>query len=227
MDYGNFGNIDYGMPKPKKNNTSTIIGIILIVLLIIVIGITIFIAYKAITEEDDVVENKEETNTNNLLSDEEALKIGEDLYAKGYNMEFNRTGEFGLEACRKRYDEAQKLFVKGAKINYTPAYYRQEADIKYSKLESNYYNESGSLDCMKSRPFPVEFYMSEEKLAIKSKKEKVITFDKVVTYCDKYTYEHLNGKSIDKCTKKVKTTYSFIIEKEQDGWKIARLSITH
>jgi hypothetical protein len=229
MDYSNFGSVDFNTStNNNKKEKSGVLGIILIILMVVVIGVTIYVGYKAFTEEDAVEDNNTKEEVKKAMTDEEALKLGEDLYKKGYEHEFIRPEELSMEDCKKAYDKAQEYFVKGTKVNYVAAYYRQEADIKYSTLESNYYNESGALSCKVRLEKTVDFYINEEPLKVSSNKEKVIVFDKVVHYCDKYTYDNMeNRDDLSKCSKVVSTTYKFVIEKDNDDWKISRLSITH
>ena len=144
MDYSNFGENNFGTtPSKKKDNGA--LGIVLIALLVFSVGVTIYLGYKAFMEADnDGNEVKEDTK--NLLSDEDAVKIGTELYKKGYEVLFNERDDLSIDECKKAYDNAQKYFVKGAKINYTESYYRKEVDIKYGKLEDNYYDEIDETD---------------------------------------------------------------------------------
>ena len=224
MDYNSYNNAYGGMPTQNKKDRP-IGGIILIILLIIAIGTTGYITYKVLTEDDGTGDiSIKEDNNKNVLSDEDALKVGNELYKTGYKLMFGRESELSMENCKKAYDESQKYFVNGAKVNYTPSYYRSEIDIKYGTVEKNFYNESGSLDCQNIVTNNT-YYIGEENLKIASKKEKIITFDKVATYCDKNTFDHMEEQDLSKCPRKVTTTYKFIIEKEGSDWKISKLSV--
>ena len=188
----------------KKENG---VNLILLIVVILLVAVVAFMAGM-------LLKNNGTTGKSNVLSDEEALQIGTELYAKGYEIFGSIFDEEEYEDgvpeadCKAKYTEFQKIFT--------------EKSIK--TYEGRFKDENGKWLCFAGagRGGNVE-YMDETELIIKKKEENKIIFKKEVKYCEDADYD-----DDENCVSKERTEErKFIIEKENGAWKISKIEKTH
>ena len=209
--------------EAKKGNSINIFLIIAIILLVCSIA---FMVGSILNNNSSSGSSTGSDNKENLLSDDEALKIGKELYEKGYDALhfYGREESLSAENCEKEYNEVLKIFKKDVKIINLGGYYESENDMNFSSLESHFKNEQGAWDCIAAaRGGNIEF-MAEKELTIEKIEENKISFIKQATYCKDAEYDE-NDDERQKCLSTVQTmNHKFIIEKEDETWKIAQIS---
>lgn len=206
------------MDKKKEKKGSVILVTVLIVILLVAVGLGSFLAganYMASKSLEKEKEVKQETATeekSNVLSDNEALKLGNELWEYAYSSywggkpawkshegEVNEAGGKPI-VCDTTAEEVKKKYTK---------------DFKYSGETS----EIGGLDefvsevnCIGAARGADQLYKTTT-LAIKKIEENKIVFDAISEYCGSSFCQE------SKETKK-KVIMDFEIVKEQDQWLI-------
>ena len=203
--------------ETKKGNG---VNIVLVVIIVLLAGAVGYLGGKMLAdkEEDNNQEKMPTEEKTKVLSDEEALQKGNELYKIGSKVVEFRENSLSESDCKKEYDEMKKYFTKNAKISFLGTYFTDESDLTFGTLESAYYYE-GKLSCEAPARGSYLYYRGEDELTIGTKEENKIVFNKKVTYCDEDSFV-----DEDTCKKEVTSTYRFIIEKEDSEWKIAQLS---
>jgi len=216
----------------KKNNKGLFIVIIVLVMLI-----CIFLGYfvgNKLTDEDKekcsevVEENKQkedqkddkEITTETLLTEEEALKLANDLYSKGITvhscgggLDLNYDSVITIEDMEYyeviNWGTLRKLFTTSAKVKGQLGGndYRIIDDFVEEK-DGKYYD----MDCGRGSLYG---YIGTD-FDVVSIKSDIIVFDANSKYCTKDSDYEVNCKTYA-------VSEPFVIEKEDKEWKISRM----
>jgi len=205
----------------KGNNISVVLGIVIVVL----VGVGAFLAGTLVSNKEKPTSNV----SNNLLSDEDALQIGEKLYEEGIEA-MHLTGfaeEMSSDKCKKLYEETLKIYKEDAKVSFLGGNFDLESN-DFGKIEDRFKGDDGNWSCLVApgRGGDIE-YMNEKKLTIDKKEETKITFIKQATYCEDANFEERDDSNLNCLSTVITRDYPFIIEKENGIWKIAQISVVY
>lgn len=190
-------------------------------LLVAVLCLGGYIVYDKIISDNNKNNTGENTDNketvNNVISDEEAYSIGKNLHDYGtsaaFGSEYKIVSGQNLKCEITNYEEVSSKFTKN---NLVSSVVNEDVfrrfDYMLEKENGKYYGA-----CTPGRGSS-QTYIST-KLQLVKKEENRIVFDAVSSYC-------VNGDNISgNCNGEQYKTYEFIIEKENNEWKIAKVTI--
>lgn len=205
-------------------------NIIIIILLVLVIGLSGYLVYDKLLAE----EGKDSNLSEIVLTDEETYNIGNDLYDYGIDVlwckeykyltyinelgsnEYKYIDNLGYEILN--FEEVKRKFTSDNLVKHSVSEGYTSFDSQIIKSNDKYYDSS-----MCGRGADLSYKSTE--LKISKKESNKITFDAISEYCGEY-YDYANGPmDFDSCKLMVKRVEEFVIEKEENEWKIDRITL--
>ena len=206
-------------------------NIIIIILSVLVLGLSGYLVCDKFLNEE-----KQDENILNeiILTDEEAYDLGNNLYNYGKdvlwckkyeyltytnelgNIDYKFVDNLGYEILN--FEEVKNKFTSDNLVKYTPSEDYTSFDSSIIKADNKYYDPS-----MCGRGADLSYNSTE--LKISKKEVNKIVFDAVSSYCEVY-YDYATGPmDFASCKLMVKKLEEFVIEKENNEWKIDRITI--
>lgn len=196
------------------------------VLLGILIGIIIgagslFLYNKFYIEKNNSIkketEEKKETKkeikeSDNLLSENEALKVGNELWQYAFNTSWGKTFKPDLELITN-YEEVKSYFTDDFYANNSFS----ETNYEFDEFFGIVKNQDGSIYSYAGSRGGDQQYL-DTKLLIKNNSQNEIIFKAISNYCDGSIYDD----SSECASKKISETkeQEFVIKKIDNEWKI-------